>query len=230
MNEKKSEQLGLRIAPDVKDAYKAFCEENNCAMGEGVDLLLKLHALHEAEQSNTARGENLAAFRHHVEALVSLQVASLTLADDAKVLAREEFAVQLNQDAQLIRTLQDNAERSAKELVAAHEAKNAAEAEVKTLCDKVTALDERIAYIQAQLQDKEKRIQFLSEEVARTEGLPARYQALLEDVSMLQKENKALSDQVKDNEIAYMRTINALEKELYQLRLDGAKPQGIEAK
>ena len=24
MNEKKSEQLGLRIAPDVKDAYKAF--------------------------------------------------------------------------------------------------------------------------------------------------------------------------------------------------------------
>ena len=230
MNEKKSEQLGLRIAPDVKDAYKAFCEEHNCAMGEGVDLLLKLHALHEAEQSNTARCENLAAFRHHVEALVSLQAASLTLADDAKALARKEFAGQLDQDAQLIRTLQNNAERSAKELADAHEAKDVAEAEIKQLRDKVTDLNERMTYVQSQLNDRDNRIQFLTEELARVEGLPARYQNLLEEASALQKENKNLSAQVKDTEIAYMRKISNLEKELYQLRLDGAKPQGSEAK
>ena len=70
----------------------------------------------------------------------------------------------------------------------------------------------------------------MTEELARVEGLPARYQNLLEEASALQKENKNLSAQVKDTEIAYMRKISNLEKELYQLRLDGAKPQGSEAK
>lgn len=91
---------------------------------------------------------------------------------------------------------------------------------------KIAELEQTIAHAQLQLQGKEQRVYLLEQELAKNEGLPARYQDLLERVAALQEENKALSEKVKDAEILYMRNIGALEKELYELRLEAAKSMG----
>ena len=230
MSEKKSEQLGLRVSPETREQYKEFCDAHKCAQGEGLDLLLQLQRLQEAERENPARAENLAAFRHHMECLFTLQVASITLAEDAKAFAREEFAAQLGQNAQLIQTLQETKISQEQALVDARTAKDTAETELARLRDKVAELEGRLTYAQAQLQDKEHRISALTEEVSRTEGLPARYQDLLETTDALRTENKTPSVQLKDAEIDHMRKIGELERELHNAQLEVAKLHGYVAK
>ena len=172
------------------------------------------------EKANPELAANLSAFRHCVEQLVSLQEASLVIAERASSKAREEFSAQLDNNAQLIHILQGRVTAQEQELSNAQAAKAVANEELSSLKQKYGELDERYAYAQHQLSERAQRISALEGDLEASRGLPSRCHELLEMVTSLQAENRELSDRLKDAALAHAEELSRLRDEKHQVELE----------
>ena len=102
MSENKKEQIAIRVDPDVKDAFTAFCEQRNISQVAGFGMLV--NSLTKVEESRPDK-ERVIAFRHAMANMLALYEGSLVVAEEAKTIAREEYAKQLDQNAATIDAL-----------------------------------------------------------------------------------------------------------------------------
>lgn len=215
--------LGIKLSPERVEEFNNLCAERGCSQPETLAFLLDLQKLQAAAETNPQRAELLSSFRAHVAALVSLQEASLVLAEDAKACAREEFSAQLAQNDLMITTQQ-------KALVEKDATISALQQQLGAATDEITCAANRLATLVAehehekqQHSEARRKLLSLAEEAEEIREVRKAYQKLLEETNELRRENKALSDQIKDAQIAHANEIRKLEAEMHQAQLEAER-------
>ena len=217
-NSEQLKQLNMRVPPEVKDAYQAFCDREKCTQPEGVGLLLS--RLDARGDGNSDRNDQVAAFRHNMANLLALYEGSLVLAEDAKDVAREEYAVKLDQNAATIDALTGTVKDRDSEI---HELKKSLDAAIENrdkALQKVEAIEQKCSSLQGQLEEKTQRICEMTEAFEKTKSLPQRCNDLLEENKRLLEANGSLMEDKRRFQAQLAEVERNADREQAKLRAD----------
>ena len=101
-----AKQTNFRIDPETADAFRKFCDDNGYTQAQGFDHLMDVLMMDEAKKAAPDRKTDIEDYELHIKALMEAFLHSVTVGEDAKELAREEFKTQLAQRDKTIRDLQ----------------------------------------------------------------------------------------------------------------------------
>lgn len=215
--------LAIRLPSEAKEEFDSYCAANGCTQPEAVQKLLNLQKLEEAAKKHPEAAAILSDFRHHAAALVALLEASLVLSDGAAARARDEFAGQLEQNAQLIRAQQNALAAKEASLTELRTQLTSIQNDCSSATQKATELSERCEYARRQIEEMTQKMAVMAEEAAETKSMSKSYQRLLEEINELRRDNKSLSDQLKDAQIAHANEIRKLEDAKHQAQLEAER-------
>ena len=176
----KVEQIAIRMTPEDKKRFTHYCDDNSLSQAEALHQLLDTHDFQVAAEQDPAQAAETHRFQIALQTLLAIYQNTAMRVCDARDLAREAYAQELEQADQMIRSLRaNNNDLQAKVTAMTAEKTQMAEV-IKTAAARISTIEEQYKQAQAQLSDHADLAAVLKAKLAEVDSLIAEKEALRE--------------------------------------------------
>ena len=184
----KVEQIAIRMTPEDKKRFTRYCDDNSLSQAEALHQLLDTHDFQVAAEQDPAQAAETHRFQLGLQTLLAIFQNTAMRVHDARDLAREEYAEELEQADQTIRSLRTSNNDLQAEVTAMASEKTQMAEVIKTAAARVSILEDQYKQAQAQLTNHADLAAVLKAKLAEVDSLIAEKEALREREQQQQAE------------------------------------------